>query len=200
MTPRILAAGDLELAPSDDLAVARAAVEGALPGDPSHEAARARILDFLDQHPDALHRSCATGHLTGSAAVIDPATRRTLLLLHRKVRRWLQPGGHADGDANLAAVALKEATEETGIPGLQVVSPAVDLDVHVFRSAAGTEPDHLHLDVRHLVLVPRGASVDRNHESLDHRWATVDELAALGCDPGTTRMIRAALHLLADLG
>ena len=101
-----------------------------------------------------LHRSCLAGHLTGSAAVVDPSTRDVLLLFHAKVQRWLQPGGHADGDGHLARVALREAEEETGIEGLRVLMPAIDLDVHVFHNARETEPDHLHLDVRHLVVAP----------------------------------------------
>jgi 8-oxo-dGTP pyrophosphatase MutT (NUDIX family) len=196
---RILCPDDAALAPSARLADARADVVAALPGAASHEAARREILGFLDHHPDALHRSCPEGHLTGSAAVADPTSKRLLLLMHAKVRRWLQPGGHADGDAKLAAVALREAEEETGLRGLRVVAPAVDLDVHVFRSASGAEPDHLHLDVRHLVIAPGPATPRRNHESLDHRWASVDELAALGCDAGTVRMARAALALLAHV-
>jgi 8-oxo-dGTP pyrophosphatase MutT (NUDIX family) len=177
----------------DDLAAARAAVVAARPGDPGHEAARSQILAFIDAHPDALHRTCLEGHLTGSAAVIDPTTRQALLLFHTKVQRWLQPGGHADGDGNLARVALREAEEETGIEGLRVLAPAVDLDVHVFHHAAGTEPDHLHLDVRHLVVAPLGAVVRGNEESQGLRWVTVDELPTLDVDPGTVRMVRAAL-------
>jgi 8-oxo-dGTP pyrophosphatase MutT (NUDIX family) len=193
-------AGAPSLAPSSDLAVARAAVAGARPGDPSHEAGRARILDFVDAHPDALHRSCLEGHLTGSAAVVDPATRRLLLLFHAKVQRWLQPGGHADGDANLAAVALREAEEETGIVGLTVVTPAVDLDVHVFRNARSPEPDHLHLDVRYLVLAPPGAETVQNHESEGLVWVDLDDLSAYEVDAGTIRLAEAALHALDELG
>jgi 8-oxo-dGTP pyrophosphatase MutT (NUDIX family) len=197
---RLLAEGAPELAASTDLAVARTAVEGARSGDADHEANRDRILAFLDDHPDALHRSCAEGHLTGSAAVIDPLARRMLLLLHAKVQRWLQPGGHADGDANLASVALREAMEETAIAGLRVLTPAIDLDVHVFHNAAGTEPDHLHLDVRHLVVAPPGAVATGNHESTGIVWVTEDQLPSFDVDAGTIRMARAAFAALDGLG
>lgn len=188
------------LHPATELAVARAAVTGARPGGAAHEAARHRILEFLDSHPDALHRACEEGHLTGSALVVDPTTREVLLLFHAKVQRWLQPGGHADGDADLAHVALREAQEETGIGGLRVVTPAVDLDVHTFHHTGGTEPDHLHLDVRHLVLAPPGAQPVGNHESEHIRWVAPDDLRAYDVDPGTIRMAAAGLRALDELG
>lgn len=181
---------------ADDLSLARAQIVSALPGDGDHEAARAQMLDFVDAHPDALHRSCLVGHLTGSALIVDPSTRHVLLLFHTKVQRWLQPGGHADGDGNLAHVALREAGEETGIAGLSVVTPAIDLDVHVFRSAAGTEPEHLHLDVRHLVLAPAGSVAVANHESEGITWVAPADLSHYDVDPGTVRMARAGMAAL----
>lgn len=187
------------LVPAAGLARARAAVVGARPGGAAHEAARRRILAFLDAHLDALHRSCEEGHLTGSALVVDPATRHVLLLFHTKVQRWLQPGGHADGDADLAHVALREAEEETGIAGLRVVTPAIDLDVHTFHHAGGIEPDHLHLDVRHLVLAPPGAQPVGNHESEHVRWVAPEDLERYDVDDGTIRMATAGLQALAEL-
>jgi 8-oxo-dGTP pyrophosphatase MutT (NUDIX family) len=196
---RLCTADDPVLGPSADLAVARAHVEAARvsDGDAGGEARRKRILGFVDGHPDALRRSCVEGHLTGSAMVVDPASRQVLMLLHSKVRRWLQPGGHADGDAALPGVALREAAEETGITGLRVAVPAVDLDVHLFEAAG--EVSHDHLDVRYLVVAPAGATPQGNHESRALRWIAVDELAELDADPGTHRLAHAALVALAAL-
>ncbi len=183
-----LAAGDPALAPTTDLDVAAGQVER-IAGPPSHGARQ--LLQFVSEHPDAAARTCAEGHLTASAFVVDPIRARALLLFHAKLRRWLQPGGHADGDTNLAAVALREATEESGIEGLRVQVPAMQVDVH--RVAPPGEASHRHFDVRFLVVTPDRPVVTRNHESTDHRWVgRDDDLAALGADPGLVELARMA--------
>ena len=159
---------------------------------------RRRMLAFAATHPDALHRSCTEGHFTGSALVVDHEQAQVLVLFHTKLERWLQPGGHADGDADLAATALREATEETGITGLRVVRPLVDLDIHEVRPPG--EPAHLHLDVRHLVLAPPGAMVTGNDESLALRWVRPDELPSLGADDGLIRLAERGMALAASAG
>jgi 8-oxo-dGTP pyrophosphatase MutT (NUDIX family) len=191
----LLDAADPRLAPSADLDVAAGQLEAALIDDPVAVRHRERILEFIAAHPDALHRSCAEGHLTGSAAVVDAEGRRALVLLHRKLGRWLQPGGHADGDANLAAVALREATEETGIADLVVSSVAIDIDVH--QVAPPGEAPHLHLDARYLVVAPPGAVEQGNHESLDLRWVNQAELDHLRppVDESTRRLLHRAFVL-----
>lgn len=185
-----LAADDERLRGCDDLAVARDAVAGA-DVDPDAERHRRAILDFVDAHDDALHRSCRRGHLTGSALVVDAAGARVVMLHHAKLRRWLQPGGHCDGDANLAAVALREASEETGIIGLRVHPVAIDLDVHEVDPPA--DGPHLHLDARYLVVVPEGAEPVGNHESTEIRWASEADLEELDIDAGTWRLVRHGL-------
>jgi 8-oxo-dGTP pyrophosphatase MutT (NUDIX family) len=187
----LAAGGDPRLAPSSQLAdvVALLDASAALDADPGQARLRAEMLAFAATHPDALHRSCALGHFTGSALVLDDDGARTLVLHHRKLQRWLQPGGHADGDGNLAGVAWREATEETGIDGLRLDPVPIDVDIHEVHPPH--EPAHLHLDVRFLVVAPPGAVAEGNHESEALRWVTSDELADLGTDEGTVRLARA---------
>jgi 8-oxo-dGTP pyrophosphatase MutT (NUDIX family) len=153
---------------------------------------REDMLAFAAAHPDALVRTCADGHFTGSAFVVDATAERALLLFHTKLQRWLQPGGHADGDHELAGVALREATEETGIEGLRVMVPAIDVDVHEIP-ARGEMATHLHLDLRFVVVAPPGATVHGNHESEALRWSTPDELRALADEPGLLRLAERGL-------
>jgi len=155
-----------------------------------------RILDFCAEHPDALYRSCLDGHLTGSALVVDPSRAATLLIHHVKLDRWLQPGGHVDGDGDLAQSALREAVEEVGILGLQVVEPAIDLDIHEIPER-GDEPAHLHLDVRFLVLAPAGAMPTINHESFDARWVPAEDPEGLVASTELRRLIDKGLAVAA---
>ena len=156
-----------------------------------YERDRMRVL--IAERPLPLDRTERPGHLTGSALVVHADLQRTLVLFHTKLQIWVQPGGHADGDANLAAVALREATEETGILGLSVWPVAVDLDIHEVRPPH--EDAHLHYDVRFVVLAPEGAEMDANHESQAQRWVRPTELPALGADPGLQRLSMNGLAL-----
>jgi 8-oxo-dGTP pyrophosphatase MutT (NUDIX family) len=156
-------------------------------------ATRERMRQLLEGRPRPLDRRERPGHLTGSAFVVDSTRQRTLVLLHTKLQIWVQPGGHADGDANLPAVALREAEEETGIEGLRIWPVALDLDIH--RVDPPREDAHDHYDVRFLVLAPADAEVAANHESEEQRWVRADELASLGVDEGLERMARRGFAL-----
>lgn len=186
-----LTTGDAGLASSEDLTVAREL----LAWFDDDLADRYRAL--IDGHTDACLRTCRPGHLTGSALVVDSAGVNTLLMLHAKFGRWLQPGGHADGDANLAAVALREATEETGIDGLLIWPRPLHLDIHEV-DPPGEDP-HLHFDVRFLVQAPVGARPQGNHESRDLRWVPLDGLAEFGCDSGLVHLAQLGVEALAEL-
>ena len=183
------------------LAAAIEVVERFTPVEQIQAQHRDRLLEFVERHRDALHRTCEQGHLTASAWVVNHGATRGLVLLHAKIGRWLQPGGHADGESCLASVAVREATEETGIAGLEIWSEPVDIDVHLFVNRKRTEPDHLHFDVRFLIRAPQAAVVRGNHESLELRWVTPDELAdpVLDLDVSTRRLARHAFALARSL-
>lgn len=195
-------AGDPALAPSADPARSRYRLtEARLDSAPNRGEVRRRdeVLALLEEHGAALaSRRTAPGHLTASALVVDAERDRVALLLHRKLGRWLQPGGHADGDHELAGVALKEASEETGIEGLRVLTPAVDLDVHAVDH--GDElGEHLHLDLRFVVVAPAGAELEGNHESLAIRWVDRSELADHVDEDGILRLADAGAAALAQI-
>ncbi|WP_448332627.1 NUDIX hydrolase [Streptomyces sp. DSM 41534] len=135
---------------------------------------RLRLLygDHLAAYPDGMWKACGDGHITASALVVDPERERVLLTLHRKLRMWLQMGGHCEpGDTTLAGAALREATEESGIEGLTLLPDGpVRLDRH-------HTPCAWHLDVQYAVVAPRGAVTAISDESLDLRWFGYDEVA-----------------------
>ncbi|MFD8841557.1 NUDIX hydrolase [Streptomyces pseudogriseolus] len=128
---------------------------------------RDAYLEHLAAHPDGLWKACGAGHLTASALVVDPERGRVLLTLHRKLRMWLQMGGHCEpGDATLAAAALREATEESGVAGLTLVPGGpVRLDRHPIPP-----PCHCHFDVQFAAVAAPDAVHTVSDESLDVRW------------------------------
>lgn len=142
----------------------------------------------------AADRGFRPGHFTGSALVVDPERRAFVLLFHRKLQRWLQPGGHADGELDIGSVARREASEETGIVGLQVIRPAIDLDIHEVRPPQ--EDPHLHFDMRYLVVAPAGAQVIGNHESTEIAWVTLGDLDRYGVDESVERLVTAGFAAL----
>jgi 8-oxo-dGTP pyrophosphatase MutT (NUDIX family) len=147
---------------------------------PEDRAVVAQVGAFVRAHPDCFLRSCQEGHITGSAWILSADHRRALLTHHRKLDRWLQLGGHADGESDPRAVALREAREESGLerfrflPDMNDPLP-LDLDVHPIPPHAG-EPAHLHLDVRFLLVAEAGQRLRANDETNELRWFPRDRL------------------------
>ena len=112
-----------------------------------------RARSFIAAHPDCFHRELWPAHVTGSAWVVSPDRGRVLMLHHRKHDQWFQPGGHADADADILRVALRETAEESGVDPTDVRlldGDIFDVDVHTIP-AVGRDPRHEHIDIRFLV-------------------------------------------------
>ena len=134
------------------------------------------MWQFILNHTNCFERSCLKGHMTGSSWILDDSKKHCILMHHRKLDTWLQPGGHADGNPDLAAVALKEAFEESGIEGIQLLEPTIfDLDIHPIPQYKDT-PAHFHYDVRYLCITPPGAMPVANAESHAIIWVPLSEV------------------------
>lgn len=150
-----------------------------------------RMLDFVRSTPHCFERSHEAGHMTGSAWLLNPAGDKALLTLHHNLQRWMQTGGHADGDPDTLRVALKEAEEESGITGIVPISEEIfDIDIHLIpaRPAKG-EPAHFHYDVRYLLRAPH-EQYAISHESDDLAWWSAEDFAtrAAELDASVLRM------------
>lgn len=159
---------------------------------PEHLAVAGQFLQLLDEGgEDPFARSRLAGHFTGSAWLVSADGRRVLLTHHRKLERWLQLGGHADGDRDLAGVALREAQEESGLSGLRLETRTpFDLDRH-WIPERGQVPGHWHYDARYVV---RAAADERfvvSEESLELAWRDIAAIAAdAQADESLRRMAR----------
>lgn len=155
-----------------------------------------QFVDFVDHHPDCFERILRTGHITGSAWIVDATGTKTLLTHHRKLNIWLQPGGHADGNSDLLEVALREGVEETGLRELEpVMAEILDLDIHGIP-ARKEEPAHLHYDVRYLLRQRGGDEYTVSVESHDLAWVAMERLEDYTPEWSMRRMRRKACEVL----
>ena len=152
-----------------------------------------RFRGFVERQPRCFERDCwDDGHITGSAVVLDSAGTSMLVTHHAKLDRWLQLGGHADGDPDPLAVACREAREESGLSVVPIQDGILDLDIHAIP-ARGQDPAHFHYDVRFLLKVERPGPLQVTHESLALRWVPLGSIEALTNEESILRMVRKSL-------
>ncbi len=167
---------------------------------PDERACVDRIRALVETQRDCFERSCFPGHITASAWLLSPDGKRFLLTHHRKLGRWLQLGGHADGDPDVAAVALREAREESGLLELRFANTGdtpmpIDLDIHPIP-ASGGDPAHHHHDVRFVCVAAPGQTIFASDESTSLEWFEMDALEAIADDDSVLRLGRKVRSLL----
>jgi 8-oxo-dGTP pyrophosphatase MutT (NUDIX family) len=156
-------------------------------------AVTAAMIAFAQSHPDCLLRTCVPGHFTGSAWIVSPDRRRTLLTHHRKLDKWLQLGGHADGENDLLGVALREAREESGLTSVRPLSTGIfDVDSH-WIPPRKSDPGHYHHDVRFFLEADPAESLVISGESKDLAWVDLGQVASLNPEESMARMVRKTL-------
>jgi 8-oxo-dGTP pyrophosphatase MutT (NUDIX family) len=179
---------------------ARAAIAGYQPDDPRERGFQERMLQLLAMAAPTSRSHFSPGHLTASAFVLSPARDALLLILHKKLGLWLQPGGHIEpSDESLAAAARREVAEEVGLALPASAEGAVfDLDIHRIP-ARRDEPEHEHFDVRFFFQAPT-LGFTTNDEVVAARWAPLAEIDRLTTDESVLRVARKLVRTLSPRG
>lgn len=164
------------------------------PFDPHETHMAVRLRRFLEvaQHPferELAGQAPEHGHVTGSAWVVNPEFTKCVLLYHAKLAKWVQPGGHCDGDSDVLNVAQREATEETGLDVIALPDGIFDVDIHEIPEYWNT-PAHLHFDVRYLFTADPAQRIISNHESRGVRWVALEEAGKLSGEESILRLIK----------
>jgi len=190
MNPESVVVADAEL---------RAELAAYAQRQPGHAALSAEFSTLLDDPENPFLRERLAGHFTGSAWLVSADGQRVLLTHHRKLDRWLQLGGHADGDRDLARVALKEAEEESGLSGLVLEDGELfDIDKHWIPERMDV-PGHWHYDARYVVRALGSEQFALSEESLALAWRDIRDVAnaAIETPDGDDSLPRMAKRWLA---
>ncbi len=148
-----------------------------------------RFIKFIESEERCFARDCWTGHITGSAWLVDTHSREVLLTHHRKLNRWLQLGGHSDGVGlvNPIEIALREATEESGLDVAPISEAIFDIDIHEIPANL-REPSHFHYDLRFMIRTVSGKSFTVTDESNALAWVPLADLSRFTEEESILRM------------
>ncbi len=163
--------------------------------NPAEEETGRRFIQFVEEYPDCFVRELAIAHVTGSAWVVDEHGEMVILTHHKKLNKWIQLGGHCDGNPNVLQVARREAQEESGIRTIEIISVEIfDIDVHLIPQHRGIAA-HYHFDTRFAFRAAAGESLKISDESHDLAWVEIGKMAEFNGDESMMRLVRKWLKL-----
>ena len=155
---------------------------------PSEKECSNQIIEFINQNDTCFDRELSIGHITGSAWIVNRSGTHTLLTHHKKLNKWLQPGGHADGDSDILQVAKREADEESGLAQLKIEDGDIfDIDIHQIP-ARKNEDQHLHYDIRFVFRAFESEDFIVSEESHDLAWVEINRLEEYTAEESMIRM------------
>ncbi len=158
--------------------------------DEHEEVMRRTIIAFVEGNTECFERTLLKGHITGSAFIVDATRTQTLMTHHHFLDKWLQLGGHSDGDPDTLNVALREAEEESGLTSVVPVSAEIfDVDIHPIP-ARKNEPEHFHYDVRFLCEADISEPLQITGESKDLAWIPIARIPDYTREESVLRMAR----------
>jgi 8-oxo-dGTP pyrophosphatase MutT (NUDIX family) len=164
------------------------------PFDAYEHSMREQILSFIKENPDCFKRTLLIGHITGSAFIVNKQKTHTLMTHHQKLDKWLQLGGHSDGDPNTLNVALREALEESGLKKIDVLSEEIfDVDAHEIP-ARKNDPAHYHYDIRFLFEADDHQELTITNESKELMWIPLKRMEDYTNEESVLRMVRKVLQ------
>jgi 8-oxo-dGTP pyrophosphatase MutT (NUDIX family) len=184
--------------PVDERSFILAKLQSYTAATPEEEAMRQEAIEFITNNPDCFKRTLLTGHVNGSAWVVNPEMTHVLMTHHAKHNRWLQFGGHSDGDPNTLQVAIRETREESGLYEVTPLSEEIfDIDNHGIPEK-GAEPAHIHYDIRFILKADMQHTVTVTNESKDVQWVPLEEVTKLNGSDAISRMVEKTIRLRAS--
>ncbi|CAH0995378.1 hypothetical protein EMA8858_01499 [Emticicia aquatica] len=158
--------------------------------DSNESKMKSETIIFVKNNTDCFKRELLIGHITGSAWIVDKLRQNVLLIHHRKLNQWFQPGGHCDGDSDVLKVALKEAREETGLTNIMVLNSNIfDVDIHLIPERKQT-PAHFHYDIRFIFEADLNEKLIISEESNELAWIPIEKVIKYNDSDSIMRMVK----------